>query len=582
MISPANIKRFKRPLAVGLILMAAFFFFVQHIDVHGMEYRDDEIFYFQSVQEMIRGQNWLSPTYYGEHRFQKPILFYWLVILSSLAGGLGWFSARLVSVGFAALTVTLTWILARQMFHKWTAVLSCMILMTFPMFFRHAKNVVPDMTLNFFIVAASVAAWHYIQDPDKKIYRILFFVTCALGFMVKGFAAIVVPFLTLIIYAVSQKRLDLLRRLNFPAGLLLMLVIILPWFVYMGLVHGQQYFDFMVRQETMNRLVNPEQPNMLVQIFQTLKVNVPFYLGVLATHFSPWSLFIVPAVPFIFMRIRPQKQGREPLVFLTIWTGIVFLFFSFVFFHINHYLLVLSTPLALLLAFFLVEGPLSRPGGIGQRMLKGVFVFLLFLGFLSISLVFVYLAGLSFAWLVVYGIGIVGMIILTIRARQSFLPPVLLGLFLIVVLFQSDVISRSGLCPHVVYQDLAFWMRGAQYDDYTIDVASHSLHEKELQVYFQRRVIKTGHGHEPLTRQNLIKFLKNNESAFIVITAEDHDRYEADLVQYQLKPIIRTAISRKSYDLDVDFLRALFRLDREGIRAYIMQPILLLRKDRHV
>ena len=29
---------------------------------------------------MLKTGNYLSPTYFGEDRFQKPILFYWLIL----------------------------------------------------------------------------------------------------------------------------------------------------------------------------------------------------------------------------------------------------------------------------------------------------------------------------------------------------------------------------------------------------------------------------------------------------------------------------------------------------------------------
>ena len=137
-----------------LLFFFALIFYGRGLNWHGLEYRDDEIFYYKSSQEMLRGHNFLSPTYFGENRFQKPILFYWLVMLSYQIFGLNWFGARIVAVIFASLSVSLTWSLAR-IFFKWrVALLSCLILMTFPLFLRHAKNVVPDMPLNFFIVLA--------------------------------------------------------------------------------------------------------------------------------------------------------------------------------------------------------------------------------------------------------------------------------------------------------------------------------------------------------------------------------------------------------------------------------------------
>ena len=88
---------FRKDTVVFLCLfLLSLFVFSRGLNIHGLEYRDDEIFYFQSTQEMLKSGDILSPTYFGEDRFQKPILYYWLVLLSYKLFGIGWFSARFV------------------------------------------------------------------------------------------------------------------------------------------------------------------------------------------------------------------------------------------------------------------------------------------------------------------------------------------------------------------------------------------------------------------------------------------------------------------------------------------------------
>ena len=54
----------------------------------------DEAFYAEAGREMVASGDWLTPHYNYEHRFQKPILFYWLVAASYLAAGVGETPAR--------------------------------------------------------------------------------------------------------------------------------------------------------------------------------------------------------------------------------------------------------------------------------------------------------------------------------------------------------------------------------------------------------------------------------------------------------------------------------------------------------
>jgi len=83
-----------------LIFLLGVFVFTRGLSIHGLEYRDDEIFYYKSTQEMLHTGDILSPTYFSEDRFQKPILYYWLVLISYKIFGANWFSARFVAVFF--------------------------------------------------------------------------------------------------------------------------------------------------------------------------------------------------------------------------------------------------------------------------------------------------------------------------------------------------------------------------------------------------------------------------------------------------------------------------------------------------
>src|SRR3989338_835144 len=160
-----------RQLSVYLlvIFIAGLFLFTRHLSHHGLEFRDDEIFYVKSTQEMVKTGNYLSPKYFGSDRFQKPILHYWLIILSYKIFGINWFAARFVGVIFGALTLCVSWLIAKELFDRRTATLSVVILSTVPLFLRHAKNATPDMPLNFFIVLAIYFGIMFLRHlKDKK------------------------------------------------------------------------------------------------------------------------------------------------------------------------------------------------------------------------------------------------------------------------------------------------------------------------------------------------------------------------------------------------------------------------------
>ena len=95
-------KILKDNIVLVLFFVFSLFVFTRGLDIHGLEYRDDEIFYFKSTQEMLNTQSIFSPTYFGENRFQKPILFYWMILTSYKIFGVNWFGARFIAALFAS------------------------------------------------------------------------------------------------------------------------------------------------------------------------------------------------------------------------------------------------------------------------------------------------------------------------------------------------------------------------------------------------------------------------------------------------------------------------------------------------
>ena len=82
----------------------------------------DEAFYAESAREMIERGDWLTPYYNGQPRFEKPVLYYWLVAATYVAAGpspgAARFPAALAGVGL----VLVTFACARRSFNT---VLTC-------------------------------------------------------------------------------------------------------------------------------------------------------------------------------------------------------------------------------------------------------------------------------------------------------------------------------------------------------------------------------------------------------------------------------------------------------------------------
>jgi 4-amino-4-deoxy-L-arabinose transferase-like glycosyltransferase len=558
-------------------------FFVQALNVHGIEYRDDEVFYYKSTQQMLATGDYLTPKYFQEHRFQKPILFYWLVLTSYKIFGANWFAARFVSVIFAALCVVLTWSMAQDFFGRRAAWLSSVILMTIPLFFRHAKNVVPDMALNFFTVAAIWCAIKFVQDPTRRRYSVLFFLSCALGFMIKGFVPVVIPMIFLILYALMSQKARVLIKINFPLGLLIMAVVILPWFLSMIKIHGAAYLDYILVQETKQRMVSADQNvNFLARVFRTFLDNGEFYLGTLATIFQPWFVFFLCSIPTAFVHIAKRTPDSQCLKMLLVWFISGFIFFSSIFGAMSHYILVLTTPFAILTGYFL--GQVLPSYAFRWRFLNFTRKVLLEIFFVfsvsAYTFLLIFLKGAHGGWLFLILFLLAGVLIMMHRSRDPFVAPMVLGLFLVFVFSQSGMIAKTGLAAHASLQKFADTLKkdldGRQY---MITVGSHDIHEKEWQVYFDVLIEKCSTNNPDITREMLYRVFQENYNVYCLITEKDYNTFFNAYANRPMTTLSEDYVVRKRMSLDKNFFAAILKMDRETIRDYLKEKVVLVKMN---
>ncbi|MEE8360199.1 MAG: phospholipid carrier-dependent glycosyltransferase, partial [Candidatus Omnitrophota bacterium] len=138
-------------ITIGILAACILFFSFKAGDV-GTQFTGDENFYFQSSKNMLETGDWITPSYYGKPRFQKPILYYWLVTASFSAFGVDWYAARLPSILFGAFTVLLIYLMSGMVFKKRSiSLLSAFILASTFKFFKYTRFAIPDMAMVFFV-----------------------------------------------------------------------------------------------------------------------------------------------------------------------------------------------------------------------------------------------------------------------------------------------------------------------------------------------------------------------------------------------------------------------------------------------
>ncbi|NQT07336.1 MAG: glycosyltransferase family 39 protein [Candidatus Omnitrophica bacterium] len=311
----------------------------------------DEKRYAQSAQEMVEGGDWITPHYHGRPRFQKPILFYWLAAFSSSILGGGWFAARLPSIFFGAMMVFLVYLLGRDLYNRRTGLFSAAFLSISTLFFAYTRLCTPDMTLLFFITLSIYIFCRLYFLNLSGANGLLFFLALALAALTKGFAGILIPLFIIGVFSAIFKKPGLIRRLNIPAGLILFLFVISPWFIAMYKIHGAAYIDHIWRVETLGRLSGQGGANMLLGVIK----GIARYLIMTILLFLPTTAFLPWATRHI------AKERREAnTAFIILWALTVVLFFSLFGTRKAHYLLPIAPPLSLMIGIFAADKSSDR------------------------------------------------------------------------------------------------------------------------------------------------------------------------------------------------------------------------------
>ena len=304
-----------------------------------------ECCYTLTAKEMIEAEDYFSPRIYGDYWYDKPIFFYWELILAYKIFGVNEFASRFFPAIFATLGVFLTYFFANKLFNKKIAFTAAIILATSLEYWYIAHAIITDMTL---FCAMSVTLMTFYLGYSKKNFALYYisYISAGIAVLTKGPIGFLLPGLIILIFLAVQKNLSHLKKMKLPQGLFLMFAIISIWYLPMLIIHGQVFFDNFIGVHNFLRATTPEHP----------ETNVIYYYAIIfLIGFLPYSPII------IFAQIKklwneknfPALDMRRK--FLIIWAATVFVVFqSFATKYVT-YTFPYMMPLAILFATYFAE-----------------------------------------------------------------------------------------------------------------------------------------------------------------------------------------------------------------------------------
>ncbi len=315
----------------------------------------DEAFYAEAAREMVESGDWITPYYNYEPRFQKPILYYWATAATFVVTGTGEASARLWAAASGIALVFVTAGIARRWYDDDTALLAGAIVATSFGYVALGRMALPDLPLALAVTATIGACLVAVGDrvPRPRRWLVAASVAAALGFLVKGPLAVILPAIVVVPIVAIERRQSRVAAADIGVAALVFVAIAAPWYLAMWAHHGTAYLDSFFVGDNLER-------------FATDRFNEPrpwwYYGPVIVGGVAPWSPFLLLGIG-AFLRLVTGRGGPGSLeTRLAIWIGAPLVLLTLSVGKQPRYVLPLLPPLALLLAHGIVQRAEARRG----------------------------------------------------------------------------------------------------------------------------------------------------------------------------------------------------------------------------
>ncbi len=295
----------------------------------------DEAVFSEATKEMVEGGDWITPTYNGENRYDKPILFYWLMAVSYKVFGVNEFGARFPSALSGFLLCLTLFLFVRHFRDTERASYAALSLSLSVCFLVYSHAAVTDMALALFIALALFSFFLSLESREgarRYIYGL--YVFSALAFLTKGLIGILFPFGVAVAYLLLTEGVKGTKRVFSAPGVLLFLALSAPWYIAQLKINGNEFIQQFLIKHHFKRYTG---------VISGHKGAFYYYVPVLIAGLLPWVAFLPAGIrqglkdrTKLRMTVkRPPEENSSLLnhwaaldLFALTWFSFVFLFFS--------------------------------------------------------------------------------------------------------------------------------------------------------------------------------------------------------------------------------------------------------------
>jgi 4-amino-4-deoxy-L-arabinose transferase-like glycosyltransferase len=444
----------------------------------------DEGRYVEIPREMVETGNYLTPRLNGVKYFEKPVLFYWLEALSIKLFGISESTLRIWPAFFALFGCISVYVSGRQLFGRPSGLIAAVVLATSILYYSMSRVIILDMAVTAFITGALLSflvGMHEVPGLRRRIFLWSFYVFCALAVLVKGLIGIVIPGMIIGAWILILGEWRVLRTMYLPSGFALFLLIAAPWHILV-IRANPEFFHFYFIQEHFLRYLTKMHGRYH---------PVWFFIPIILVGLFPWSVFLMQAVRQNLPITWRERHEHRDALFLMLWAGLVFLFFSASDSKLVPYILPVFPPLALLIGRYLADawGSKEFPGLrfslhillVAALLLSGAFIAAPYfapaenaqaLGQYSYVFALTLAVGGLSAWLL---------------ARFRGFRPSFIAIVVMSVLFLFEINAAAPRVQTNSVKEIAMTLKSLLKPG--DEIASYSAYYQDLPVYLERRII---------------------------------------------------------------------------------------------
>jgi 4-amino-4-deoxy-L-arabinose transferase-like glycosyltransferase len=190
------------------------------------------------------------------------------------------------------------------------------------------------------------------EQRGQQLYMFAFYAFCALAFMAKGIPGFALPGFVAMVFLLASGKFKLLfdGKLRVAAGMAVVLVLGMPWFVAMYVRHGQPFTDRLLVHDHLNRLttgVHGDNGSIQYFIWQ-LGYGIFPWVGLAPLALGTW--LVSPARA----NVDTLGRSRRDLMYaMGLWFAVAFTLFSAMTTKFHHYIFPAVPPIAVLIGLLL-------------------------------------------------------------------------------------------------------------------------------------------------------------------------------------------------------------------------------------